>query len=55
VVQQVACWFWSEHNLNGPADANNIRDITTTINGGLNGFAERQSLFARAQCMFNLH
>jgi putative chitinase len=55
LATQVACWFWSEHNLNGPADANNIRDITTTINGGLNGFADRQALFARAQCMFNLH
>jgi putative chitinase len=54
IATQVACWFWSDRNLNGPADANDIRTITMRINGGLNGFADRQNLFARARCMFNL-
>lgn len=51
---QVSCWFWSTRGLNGPADANDIRRITLRINGGLNGYGDRQALYARAACMFNL-
>lgn len=54
LATQVACWFWNARGLNGSADANDISAVTRTINGGLNGLADRQLLFARAQCMFNL-
>lgn len=54
LATQVACWFWNTRGLNGPADANDIRRITLRINGGLNGFGDRQALYARAACMFNL-
>lgn len=54
LATQVACWFWSTRALNGPADANDLRRITLRINGGLNGYGDRQALYARAACMFNL-
>lgn len=54
LATQVACWFWNDRALNGPADANDIRTVTRIINGGLNGFGDRQSLLTRARCMFNL-
>lgn len=38
---------WTEGNLNIAADRNDIRAITLRINGGLNGFAERQAFFNR--------
>jgi putative chitinase len=50
----VACWFWSGRALNALADADDITRVTRRINGGLNGLADRQALYARARCMFNL-
>jgi putative chitinase len=38
---------WSNNNLNYYADQNDIRTITLRINGGLNGFAERQAFFKK--------
>ena len=38
---------WTEGNLNALADKNNIRAITLRINGGLNGFPERQAFFKK--------
>src|ERR1019366_756259 len=32
-----AVWYWTSHNLNVLADANNIIEITHKVNGGLNG------------------
>jgi putative chitinase len=36
---------WSEGNLNAAADRNDIAAITRRINGGFNGFADRQAWF----------
>ena len=44
-----AGWFWSKHHLNDLADKGDIRGITKRINGGLNGFLDRQSYLALAQ------
>lgn len=38
---------WTEGHLNVAADRNDIRAITLRINGGLNGFPERQAFFNR--------
>jgi predicted chitinase len=38
---------WTDGNLNHFADVNDIRTITKRINGGLNGFPERQAFFAK--------
>ncbi|NDJ17586.1 glycoside hydrolase family 19 protein [Myxacorys almedinensis A] len=44
-----AGWFWQKNNLNQFADADDVEMVTRTINGGLNGFAERQSYLAIAK------
>ena len=46
-VLKPALQEWSEGNLNRFADLNDIRTITKRINGGLNGFPERQAFFSR--------
>lgn len=38
----VPIWYWSTRNLNAHADRGDIRRITRIINGGYNGFADRQ-------------
>ncbi|ANI13102.1 MULTISPECIES: glycoside hydrolase family 19 protein [Pseudomonas] len=44
-----AAWWWADAGLNELADAGRFEDITRRINGGLNGLAERQKLWRRAQ------
>lgn len=44
-----AAWFWDSRHLNEFADRGDIRSITKRINGGLNGFQDRQSYLALAQ------
>ncbi|MDO7898910.1 glycoside hydrolase family 19 protein [Pseudomonas citrulli] len=43
-----AAWFWATHGLNALADAGRFDKITQRINGGQNGAADRQALYARA-------
>ncbi len=44
-----AAWFWDSRNLNELADRGDIRAITKRINGGLNGYQDRQTYLAMAQ------
>ena len=44
-----AAWYWSAFGLNALADAGDIKRMTRRINGGLNGLADRQAYYARAQ------
>lgn len=44
-----AAWWWQTHNLNALADASNFEQITRVINGGLNGYADRLALWAKAK------
>jgi putative chitinase len=44
-----AGWFWQTKGLNALADAGDQVKVTRRINGGTNGLAERQALFAVAQ------
>jgi putative chitinase len=52
-----AGWFWSMlMNLNAPADSGSPADfelITRKINGGINGLADRQLLWAKAKEVLN--
>ncbi|MCF3191424.1 glycoside hydrolase family 19 protein [Pseudomonas bubulae] len=41
-------WFWVTRGLNTLADAGQFDRITGRINGGQNGAADRQALYARA-------
>lgn len=44
-----AAYWWSQHNLNVLADANDITRITKVINGGTNGIADRTKRLAQAK------
>ncbi|PBP63380.1 chitinase [Pseudomonas syringae] len=43
-----AAWFWHRAGLNTFADRSDFLTITKRINGGTNGLADRQELYARA-------
>ena len=43
-----AAWFWSSRGLSTLADAGKFDTITRRINGGQNGAADRQALYAQA-------
>ena len=43
-----AAWFWATNGLNTLADAGKFEAVTQRINGGQNGTADRQALYARA-------
>lgn len=45
----VATWFWTKHDLNALADADDIRAITHRVNGGENGLDDRKAKLARAK------
>jgi putative chitinase len=45
----VACWFWTTHNLNALADNDDLETITRRVNGGLNGLQDRQDHLDRAK------
>lgn len=44
-----AAWWWWSHGLNALADLGKFATITRRINGGTNGAAERNALYAGAQ------
>ena len=44
-----AMWFWKKHGLNELADVGDFARITIRINGGTNGLADRQALYAKAK------
>ena len=48
---KVAAWWWQEHGLNQLASGgpDNFVRVTRTINGGINGLADRQAYYARAR------
>lgn len=43
-----AGWFWNTHNLNQYADVGDVLGCTKRINGGTNGLATRQQIYATA-------
>lgn len=48
-----AGWFWFTRGLNELADADLFRAITLKINGGLNGWQDRQMYWERAKRALN--
>ncbi len=49
-----ACWFWETRGLNAMADADDVERATRRINGGLNGYADRQAYLRRAKFFLGL-
>ncbi|WP_339408064.1 glycoside hydrolase family 19 protein [Pseudomonas helleri] len=43
-----AAWFWATKGLSPLADDGKFETLTRRINGGVNGLADRQMLYARA-------
>lgn len=46
---RAAGWFWDSRHLNDYADVGDFKTITLRINGGLNGYADRQQFWERAK------
>jgi putative chitinase len=44
-----AGWYWDKHQCNAMADGGHFDVITRAINGGLNGEAQREILWAKAK------
>ena len=49
---QAAAWYWLHHNLQALVDVGDFEGLTRAINGGLNGYADRQHRLAAAQSLF---
>lgn len=49
-----AAWWWHSKKLNQLADEGDFLRITKIINGGTNGLADRQALYARALQVLNI-
>lgn len=49
-----AGWYWDWKDLNRSADAADVMGATRKINGGLNGFSDRQKYYKRAQIVLGL-
>ncbi len=47
-ASRVAAWYWNSRGLNSLADQGNFDGITRRINGGYNGKADRDRIFAAA-------
>lgn len=50
-----ACWYWKFRNLNKYADNDDFTGLTKAINGGLNGYGERYTLWLKAKEIFRTY
>ena len=45
---QVSCWWWADKGLNEIADTGDFRKVTRIVNGGYNGFSDREFWYKKA-------
>ena len=49
-MTRVTSWqIWDARNLNAIADSDNVRKVTTAVNGGLNGLPDREARLQRVK------
>jgi predicted chitinase len=48
---RIAGLYWKNRDINTPADAGDIREVTRRINGGFNGLADRTDHYERAKAV----
>jgi putative chitinase len=48
-----AAWFWSRRNINVPADAGRIDEVSRLVNGGTIGLTERRNHYSQALRVLN--
>lgn len=51
VAAQVAGWYWATNGCNALADAGDFEGVTRRINGGLNGYEDRQRWLAKVRAI----
>ena len=49
-----AGWFWEKNKINDYADRDDVEMVSRTINGGLNGFEERQHYLVASKDVLNV-
>jgi len=49
----VAGWYWQSRGLNAYADLDDVETVTRRVNGGLNGFKDRERWLAEAKRVLN--
>jgi putative chitinase len=55
VAARIAGAFWEQSFLNAKADADDLRGITRTINGGETGLDARQAALTKAKSILGIH
>lgn len=48
-------WFWTTHGCNKLASMGDFENLTRRINGGLNGYSDRLSIYNRAKKFLNIN
>ncbi|MCL4189900.1 MAG: peptidoglycan-binding protein [Rhodobacteraceae bacterium] len=46
---RIACEYWKDRQISGPADADDLVTVTRRVNGGLNGLEDRRTYLRRAR------
>jgi putative chitinase len=54
VSVDASCWFWVDRKLPALAEADDVKAVTRTINGGYNGLDERIANLRRAKAVLGL-
>jgi predicted chitinase len=49
-----AVYYWTSHDINAPADLDDVRTVTRKINGGLNGLSDRMDLLEKAKQLLSV-